>query len=79
MKRPIAILGILSVTLGTMFEFVTTAIYQWAPSFAEDFGPLFNVAVGTNVLGTLAWWVGAVMIGVAAMMSDRPANSSPKS
>lgn len=71
MKPALAILGILSLTFAAASDFVVLAVYQW--NFLGDAKFVHSLANVANVLSTLAWWIGGVLIGFATMVRDRRA------
>jgi hypothetical protein len=77
MKPLLAILGILSVTFAAAADFVTLAVYRW--DFLGDEELAYSLADVSNVLSTLAWWIGVVLIGFATMVRDRRAVQLPSS
>lgn len=78
MKPALAILGILSFTFAAASEFVVLAVYRWGflgAAGGAEFA--YGLADVSDVLSTLAWWVGGVLIGLATMMRDRRALQLP--
>lgn len=75
MKPALAILGILGVTFAAACDFVVLAVYQW--NFLGEAEFAFALAKVADVLSTLAWWIGAVLIGFATMVRDRRAVQLP--
>lgn len=76
MTKPLlAILGILCVTFAAASDFVVHAVHEWNFLGQERFA--YSLASVSGVLSTLAWWIGAVLIGFATMVRDRRAVQLP--
>jgi hypothetical protein len=76
MKPALAMLGILCVTFAAASELVLMAVYRWN-FHSQDAEFVYLLASVANVLSSLAWWIGVVLIGFATMVRDRRAVQLP--